>query len=221
MSVKANISEYICHLKSEGLECVDSYRQRRAVLKKVDQAERSVLKGKPGHKVASLKTEISPTVSKESFVPFWKLSSGGHFVWKHHSRPCFRFLWKTTGEAQCVCVCVCVSASQRVYWLVAPQLTTPSMCVSGVEVPQEWECLSTLRAGNLTQLLKNVLVFFGLSAALLILWVWCCSLKQQKTVQSAFLKVYLLIYWSSEALWSVYYHHGSKVHNVQPKKPKQ
>lgn len=165
MSVKANISEYICHLKSEGLECVDSYRQCSAVLKKADRAACSVLKGKPGHKVASLKTEISPAVLKESFVPFWKLSSGGHFVWKHHSRPCFRFLWKTTGEAQSVCVCV--SASQCVYWLVAPQLTTPSMCVSGVEVPQEWECLSTLRAGNLTQLLKNVF-FWGLSAALLI-----------------------------------------------------
>lgn len=70
MSVKANISEYICHLKSEGLECVDSYRQCSAVLKKADRAACSVLKGKPGHKVASLKTEISPAVLKESFVPF-------------------------------------------------------------------------------------------------------------------------------------------------------
>lgn len=144
MSVKANISEYICHLKSEGLECVDSYRQRRAVLKKVDQAERSVLKGKPGHKVASLKTEISPTVSKESFVPFWKLSSGGHFVWKHHSHPCFRFLWKTTGEAQCVCVCVCVSKSACLLARGTAAHHTLHVCVrcgstSGMRMPQHTE----------------------------------------------------------------------------------
>lgn len=36
-----------------------------------------------------------------------------------------------------MCVCVCVSVSQCVYWLVAPKLTTPSMCVSGVEVRHE------------------------------------------------------------------------------------
>lgn len=113
---------------------------RRCVFLKVAWPTRSVLRGKPCHIVASLKPDISPPVAvlKESFVPFWEPSSGGHFVWKHHSRPRVRFLWKTTPGGA-----VRVSASQHAYWLAAPQRTTPSICVSGVEAPQEWEYLST------------------------------------------------------------------------------
>lgn len=82
-----------------------------------------------------------PAALKATFVPFWKPSSGGHFVWKHHSRPCLRFLWKTTREALCVCVHVCQRASVSI-GPVAPQFATPSMCVSGEEAPQLWDYLS-------------------------------------------------------------------------------
>lgn len=68
------------------------------------------LEGKTGPQSSIIKTQdFSPDVLKESFVPFWNPSSRGHFVWKHHSHPGLRFLWKTTREAMCECVCVCVS----------------------------------------------------------------------------------------------------------------
>lgn len=77
-------------------------------------------------------------VLKAIFVPFWNPSRSGYFMWKHIIHVLTLDFCGKLPRRLCVCAWV--------YWFMAPHFATPSMCVSGVEVPQESECLSMLVA---------------------------------------------------------------------------
>lgn len=181
MSLKSNISKCVCHWHK-------SLGQRLSACRRL-QTMPSCIRGRGADHMpcpeggtspqsSIIKPESSPAALKATFVPFWKPSSGGYFVWKHHSRPGLRFLWKTTGGST-----ACVSVSPHIYWFTARQFATPSMCVSGVKenTSVHWEQGTVVkkkrhRHPSLVGIVHCLLSFnspFGCTT--------CCSQSQQRT----------------------------------------
>lgn len=151
MSIKANVSEFIYRVKSEA--------QRVSMCRQLPTMQRCICESGLGRMLCHegetlpqssiIKTGDFPRHVKRKLCAVLKAVQRWPFCVKASFT--VRFLVENYRGGT-----ICVSGSQCVYWLAAPQFATPSMCVSGVEVPQEWEYLSTLRAGKLAQSIKNV-----------------------------------------------------------------